>query len=139
MSRGDGKGLVKTKKAPAAAADLGQHPPLALRLGVAHEREVMNGIMYVLSTGCQWREKGGPVSIRMALMRARRSKARTPSSCRYPGFVAPRHKSARPRGLVLPRATGAIFGCVAELHEPASARGATTISCNAQAALIFVA
>jgi transposase len=100
------------------------------------EREVMNGIMYVLSTGCQWRaipkdlpprstvhdyldlwsydgtldrihhalyvecrergkreasptaaiidsqsvksaEKGGPVSIRMALMRARRSKARS--------------------------------------------------------------
>jgi transposase len=99
-------------------------------------REVMNGIMYVLSTGCQWRaipkdlpprstvhdyldlwsydgtldrihhalyvecrergkheasptaaiidsqsvksaEKGGPVSIRMALMRARRSKARS--------------------------------------------------------------
>ena len=99
-------------------------------------REVMNGIMYVLSTGCQWRaipkdlsprstvhdyldlwsydgtldrihdalymecreqddreisptaaiidsqsvksaEKGGPVSIRMAMMRARRSKARS--------------------------------------------------------------
>src|SRR4030081_1018220 len=99
-------------------------------------REVMNGIMYILSTGCQWRavpknlpprsnvhaylalwrydvsvaslspplyveggergerkasptaaiidsqsvksaEKGGPVSIRMALMRARRSKARS--------------------------------------------------------------
>ena len=99
------------------------------------EREVMNGIMYVLSTGCQWRaipkdlpprstvydyldlwsydgtldrihhalyvecrergeresptaaiidsqsvksaEKGGPVSIRMAMMRARGSKARS--------------------------------------------------------------
>jgi|SRR5467141_521833 transposase len=99
------------------------------------EREVMNGIMYILSTGCQWRaipkdlparstlfdyldlwsydgtldrihralyvecreqgereasptaaiidsqsvksaEKGGPASIRMAMMRARRSKAR---------------------------------------------------------------
>src|SRR3979490_2789583 len=99
-------------------------------------REVMNGVMYVLSTGCQWRahpkdlpprstghdyldlggydgppdrihpplfvegrgrgereasptaaiidsqsvksaEKGGPVSIRMAMMRARRSKARS--------------------------------------------------------------
>ena len=103
------------------------------------EREVMNGIMYVLSTGCQWRaipkdlpprstvydyldlwsydgtldrihhalyvecrkrgkreasptaaiidsqsvksaEKGGPVSIRMALMRARGSKARSATS-----------------------------------------------------------
>src|SRR3979490_2306929 len=101
------------------------------------EREVMNGIMYVLSTGCQWRavpknlpprstghdhlaswgydgtldrihhalyvecrergereasptaaiidsqsvksaEKGGPVSIRMARMGAKRSKARSP-------------------------------------------------------------
>ena len=100
------------------------------------EREVMNGIMYILSTGCQWRaiqkdlpprstvhdyldlwsydgtldrihhalyvecrergereasptaaiidsqsvksaEKGGPVSIRMAMMRARGSKARS--------------------------------------------------------------
>jgi len=100
------------------------------------EREVMNGIMYILSTGCQWRavpkdlparstlfdyldlwsydgtldrihhalyvecreqggreanpaaaiidsqsvksaEKGGPASIRMAMMRARRSKARS--------------------------------------------------------------
>jgi transposase len=100
------------------------------------EREVMNGIMYVLSTGCQWRaipkdlppkstvhdylvlwsydgtldrihhalyvecreqgerdasptaaiidsqsvksaEKGGPASIRMAMMRARRSRARS--------------------------------------------------------------
>ena len=117
-------------------------------------REVMNGIMYVLSTGCQWRaipkdlpprstvhdyldlwsydgtldrihhalyvecreqdereasptaaiidsqsvksaEKGGPVSIRMAMMRARRSKARSATSCRYPGFVAPRHRSPR--------------------------------------------
>jgi transposase len=102
-------------------------------------REVMNGIMYVLSTGCQWRavpkdlpprstlfgyldlwswdgtldrihhalyvefrernereasptaaiidsqsvksaEKGGPASIRMAMMRARRSKARNATS-----------------------------------------------------------
>src|SRR5215204_3595577 len=74
-------------------------------------REVMNGMMYVLSTGCQWRaipkdlpprstvfhyfdrpprsaaiidsqsvksaEKGGPASIRMAMMRARRSRARS--------------------------------------------------------------
>ena len=114
----------------------------------------MNGIMYVLSTGCQWRaipkdlpprstvhdyldlwsydgtldrihhalyvecrergkreasptaaiidsqsvksaEKGGPVSIRMALMRARRSKARSATFCRYAGFVAPRHRSPR--------------------------------------------
>ena len=113
----------------------------------------MNGIMYVLSTGCQWRaipkdlpprstvhddsplvelrrhadrihhalyvecrERGkreasptaaiidsqsvksaerGPVSIRMALMRARRSKARSATSCRYAGFVAPRHRSPR--------------------------------------------
>jgi len=75
-------------------------------------REVVNGLMYVLSTGCQWRaipkdlppkstvydyferevsptaaiidsqsvksaEKGGPASIRMATMRARRSRARS--------------------------------------------------------------
>src|SRR5271154_3300077 len=112
-------------------------------------REVMNGIMYVLSTGCQWRaipkdlpprstvhdyldlwsydgtldrihhvlymacreqgerevsptaaiidsqsvksaEKGGLVSIRMAMMRAKRS-----SSRRYAGFVPPRHLSPR--------------------------------------------
>ncbi len=76
-------------------------------------REVMNGIMYVLSTGCQWRaipkdlppkstvhreqgereasptaaiidsqsvksaEKGGRASIRMAMTRAKRSRARS--------------------------------------------------------------
>ena len=110
-------------------------------------REVMNGIMYVLSTGCQWRaipkdlpprstvhdyldlwsydgtldrihhalyvecreqgereasptaaiidsqsvksaEKGGPVSIRMAMMRARRSRARSSSNARLLGSTA---------------------------------------------------
>ncbi len=72
-------------------------------------REVMNGIMYILSTGCQWRaipkdlpprskqgereasptaaivdsqsvksaEKGGAASIRMAMTRAKRSRARS--------------------------------------------------------------
>src|ERR1700730_10128691 len=78
-------------------------------------RAVMNGVMYILSTGCQWRylpkdfppysgfpfrllaafdverptaaiidsqsvksaEKGGPASIRMAMMRAKRSRARS--------------------------------------------------------------
>src|SRR5882757_1995803 len=67
-------------------------------------REVMNGVMYVLSTGCQWRAlpkdlapkstvhdylilwscdgtldriQGGPASIRMAMMRAKRSRARS--------------------------------------------------------------
>ena len=118
------------------------------------EREVMNGIMYILSTGCQWRaipkdlpprstvhdyldlwsydgtldrihhalyvecrergereasptaaiidsqsvksaEKGGPVSIRMAMMRARNQRQEAPPSCRYAGFVAPRHRSPR--------------------------------------------
>jgi transposase len=113
-------------------------------------REVMNGVMYVLSTGCQWRalpkdlppkstvhdyfilwscdgtldrihhalyvacreqaereasptaaiidsqsvksaEKGGPASIRMAMMRAKRSRE-APRSGRYAGFVAPRHR-----------------------------------------------
>ena len=118
-------------------------------------REVMNGIMYVLSTGCQWRavpkdlparstlfdylnlwswdgtldrihhalyeecreqgdreasptaaiidsqsvksaEKGGPASIRRAMMRAKRSKARrAPYSCRYTGPAAARHRSSR--------------------------------------------
>src|SRR6476660_2080375 len=118
-------------------------------------REVMNGIMYVLSTGCQWRaipkdlpprstlfdyldlwswdgtldrihhalyvecrehgereagptaaiidsqsvksaEKGGPASIRMAMMRARRSKARSATfswtrwvCCSTPSFILP--------------------------------------------------
>ena len=72
--------------------------PLAKRGGNKRRvdvREVMNGIMYVLSTGCQCEreasptaaiidsqsvksaEKGGPGSIRMAMMRARKSKARS--------------------------------------------------------------
>src|ERR1700690_4257176 len=38
-------------------------------------REVVNGLMYVLSTGCQ--EKGGPASIRRATTQARRSRARS--------------------------------------------------------------
>ena len=118
------------------------------------EREVMNGIMYVLSTGCQWRaipkdlpprstvhdyldlwsydgtldrihhalyvecrdrgkreasptaaiidsqsvksaEKGGPVSILMALMGQEDQRQEAPPSCRYAGFVAPRHRSPR--------------------------------------------
>ena len=118
------------------------------------EREVMNGIMYVLSTGCQWRaipedlpprstvhddpylwsydgtldrihhalyvecrergkreasptaaiidsqsvksaEKGALVFIRMALMWGKKIKGRAPPSCRYAGFVAPRHRSPR--------------------------------------------
>ena len=119
-------------------------------------REVMNGIMYVLSTGCQWRaipkdlparstlfdyldlwswdgtldrihhalyvecreqgdakpappppssiakasesaEKGGLVSIRMAMMQARRLQRQqeAPPSRRYAGFVAPRDRSSR--------------------------------------------
>src|ERR1700733_15057082 len=70
-------------------------------------REVVNGLMYILSTGCQWRaipyeqcreqaqreasptaaiidsqsvrsaEKGGPALIRTGTMRARRSRARS--------------------------------------------------------------
>src|SRR5882757_3371230 len=118
------------------------------------EREVMNGIMYILSTGCQWRaipkdlpprstvhdyldlwsydgtldrihhalyvecrergereasptaaiidsqsvksaEKGGAVSIRMAMMRQEDQRQEAPPSCRYAGFVAPRHRSPR--------------------------------------------
>src|SRR6266481_3870782 len=117
-------------------------------------REVMNGIMYVLSTGCQWRaipkdlpprstlfhyldlwswdgtldrihhalyvgcreqdereasptaaiidsqsvksaEKGGPASIRMAMMRARRSRAKAPHSRRHAGSAAARHRPSR--------------------------------------------
>ena len=116
-------------------------------------REVMNGIMYILSTGCQWRaipkdlpprstlfdyldlwsydgtldrihhalyvecreqgereasptaaiidsqsvksaEKGGPASIRMAMMRARNQRQEAPYSRRYAGFVAARHCSS---------------------------------------------
>jgi transposase len=119
------------------------------------EREVMNGIMYILSTGCQWRaipkdlparstlfdyldlwsydgtldrihralyveyreqgereasptaaiidsqsvksaEKGGPASIRMVMMRARRSKARNaPYSRRHAGIAAARDRPFR--------------------------------------------
>src|SRR5882672_668688 len=52
-------------------------------------REVVNGLMYILSTGCQWRaipidsqsvksaEKGGRSLIRTGTMRARRSRARS--------------------------------------------------------------
>ena len=55
-------------------------------------REVVNGLMYILSTGCQWRaipkdlppkssvksaEKGGRALIRTGTMRARRSRARS--------------------------------------------------------------
>jgi transposase len=120
------------------------------------EREVMNGIMYVLSTGCQWRaipkdlpprstlfhyldlwswdgtidrihhalyvgcreqddreasptaaiidsqsvksaEKGGPASIRMAMMRARKSMgARASLSCASPQFRLMLRKSVVP-------------------------------------------
>ena len=48
-------------------------------------REVVNGLMYVLSTGCQWRavpkdlpaEKGGRRSTRTVSMLARRSRERS--------------------------------------------------------------
>ena len=137
-------------------------------------REVMNGIMYVLSTGCQWRaipkdlpprstvhdyldlwsydgtldrihhalyvecreqgerevsptaaiidsqsvksaEKGGPVSIRMALMRARRSKARSATfsyirwgCCSTPSFTPPISRIATAAFCCLPLYSGCI-------------------------------
>src|SRR5258705_5104445 len=131
------------------------------------EREVMNGIMYILSTGCQWRaipkdlpprstvhdyldlwsydgtldrihhalyvecrergereasptaaiidsqsvksaEKGGPVSIRMALMRARRSKARS-ATFAYPddrGDLFSTHEQAEAHAAKIPNELG---------------------------------
>ena len=97
------------------------------------EREVMNGIMYVLSTGCQWRaipkdlpprstvydyldlwsydgtldrihhalyvecrERGKrEASPTAAIIDSQSVKSASPPSCRYAGFVAPRHRSPR--------------------------------------------
>ena len=142
-------------------------------------REVVNGIMYVLSTGCQWRavpkdlpprstlfsylnlwswdgtldrlhhalyekcreqdereasptaciidsqsvksaEKGGPASIRMATMRARRSRARSATSwstrsacCCTRSFTPPTFRTAMAACCCCPRCSACILSCEA--------------------------